>query len=128
MKDLKLKSKDTKRFIEYGWILAHNDFDLNIHKFNFRDGVQTLAGLNHKRDIYQIASEVTHSSPLTLFTKRHYFLSIALENLYSSFLTIEALFAAFYIKNTTKNEAEFYEVTRSIYIEAINFVKDRIKK
>ena len=59
MKDLKLKSKDTKRFIEYGWLLAHNDFDLYIHKFNFRDGVQTLAGLNHKRDIYQIASEVT---------------------------------------------------------------------
>jgi len=26
MKDLKLKSKDTKRFIEYGWLLAHNDF------------------------------------------------------------------------------------------------------
>ena len=128
MKDLKLKSKDTKRFIEYGWLLAHNDFDLNIHKFNFRDGVQTLAGLNHKRNIYQVASEVTHSSPLTLFTKRHYFLSIALENLYSSFLTIEALFAAFYIKNTTKNEAEFYEVTRSIYLEDINFVKDRITK
>ncbi len=128
LKDLKLKSKDTKRFIEYGWLLKHKDFDVNVHKFNFRDGVQAIANMSAKRHVYQIASEVTHSSALTLFTKRYYYLNLVLDNLYSSFLTIEALFAELYVQNADKNENELYAITRAIYLNDIKLVRGRLSK
>ena len=128
MKELNLKSKDTKRFIEYGWLLAHQAFDLNIHKFNFRDGVQTIAKLEDRREVYKLASEVTHSSPVALFTNRRHFLAMVLDNLYTTFLRIEALFAELYVQNVEKSEVDFYKIARDIYLEDIKLVQSRIPR
>lgn len=122
LKDRGLKSKDMRRFIEYGWISYHEDFDPNIHKFNFRDGVETLAKLTDSRETYQVASEVAHSSPIMLFTNRRYFLKLTLIHLYRSFILIENLFANNYISRSDPMEKELYLAIRKFYLEDINFV------
>lgn len=123
-----LKSKDTKRYIEYGWITHHPAFDETLHKFNFRDGVQSLAGLEEARGVFQSASEVTHGSPLVLFSQRPQTLNLTLSALYRSFLTIEALFAALYERKGPANEVDIYLVIRQYYLEEINTVADHISK
>lgn len=126
MKKLNLKSKDTRRYIEYGWISAHPSFDVNIHKFNFRDGVQRLAGFVEARDVYQKASEASHGSPLLLFIDQKAFSHIALKELYTSFLTIEAQFAAIYAQMSDKIEFTYYQQVRQIYLKDIHFVNDKL--
>ncbi len=127
MKQLNLKSKDTRRYIEYGWISAHPSFDFNLHKFNFRDGVQRLAGFIEARDVYQKASEASHSSPLLLFIDQKAFSHLALKELYTSFGTIEAHFAALYEKMSDKIEFSYYQEVRQVYLKDINFVINRLK-
>lgn len=126
MKDEGLKSKDIRRYIEYGWISKHKDYDPQVNKYNFRDGVEMLAKRSNARDVYQIASEVSHSSPLMLFTDRTYFLRMALVSLYESFLIIEALFAELYTQNADKTAMDYYLIIRDLYLEDIKFVVKRI--
>lgn len=126
LKALGLKSKDTRRFIEYGWIRFHTRFNLDTYKFNFRDGVESLSGLTAARDTYQIASEVAHSSPLVLFTNRPYFLRLSLRSLYNSFLTIESFFAELYSENALFDEVTLYQQIRGQYLRDIAFVKARL--
>ncbi len=128
MNKLNLKSKDTRRYIEYGWIAAHPAFDPTIHKFNFRDGVQRLAGFIEARDIYQKASEASHGSPLLLFIDQKAFFHLTLKELYSSFLTIEAQFAAVYGQMSDKIEFGYYEEVRRLYLKDIHFVNERLVK
>ena len=127
LKALGLKSKDTRRFIEYGWIRFHKDFSLDTYKFNFRDGVESLSGLTMARETYQIASEVAHSSPLLLFTNRPYFLRLSLRSLYDSFTTIETFFADVYRKYTPPTEAAVYHQIRAQYLHDIALVKSRLQ-
>lgn len=122
MRSFNLKSKDTRRYIEYGWISSHPAFDVTIHKFNFRDGVQLLAGLSYARDAYKNASEAAHSSPLFLFMDPARLLEETLRNLYKSFLVIEGLFAANYKQNAPENEVVIYEQVRQLYLADINDV------
>lgn len=126
MKQHNLKSKDTRRFIEYGWIAAHPAFDDNVHKFNFRDGVETLANLSDSREAYKTASEAAHSSPLLLFVDPISFLKLTLVQLYKSFLIIETLFAAFYAQNAPETELNFYNEVRDFYLDDIKLVLSRI--
>lgn len=120
-----LKSKDMRRYIEYGWITNHQDFDATIHKYNFRDGVETLANLIDSRETYQIASEVAHSSPIMLFTRRIYFLKLTLLHLYKSFILIEQIFANLYTTKSEENEARLYLAIRKLYLDDINLVYQR---
>lgn len=126
IKALGLKSKDTRRFIEYGWIRYHKDFNLDQYKFNFRDGVESLSGLTRARDTYQLASEVAHSSPIVLFSNRPYFLHISLQSLYDSFLTIESFFADIYRQIAPTDEILIYDQIRAQYLEDIAIVKSRL--
>lgn len=126
MKERGLKSKDMRRFIEYGWISYHPDFDPTVHKYNFRDGVESLAKLTESRETYQIASEVAHSSPIMLFTNRRYFLKLTLIHLYRSFILIENLFANSYVARSDDVEKNLYLTIRNLYLEDINFVYNRI--
>lgn len=70
MKEHGLKSKDMKKYIEYGYLYtAKNQNPDDPLKLNFRDGVEKLAGLNNYSKVYEMASEIAHSSPLLLFQK-----------------------------------------------------------
>lgn len=120
-----LKSKDLKKYIEYGWIQNVEAFDPKLHKYNFRDGVETLAGLSDYNKTYQIASEAAHSSPLLLFTDHSYFLSLTLVNLYQTFIRLEKIFLQFYQIIVSVEEVNYYSLARDNYLKDLELIEQR---
>lgn len=118
MRDFGLKSKDMKRFIEYGWLYSLGDKLPDDFKLNFRDGVQKLAGLSEKAKIYEMSSEVIHSSPLLIYSSKEYFRHITLIQLYETFFNIEKIFSKLYI-NIVKDE----DKNRFLMMQKIYFVQ-----
>jgi len=83
MKEHNLKSKDMKKFIEYGWLYACKYFheDDNEFKLNFRNGLQKAARLEEYNQWYEMASELIHSSPIFFYANNSFFLDITTVNL-----------------------------------------------
>lgn len=116
MKDLDLKSKDMKRYIEYGWLLALPSVKENPDvKLNFRDGVQRVAGLSGYSKVYEMSSEIAHSSPLLIYSRKNYVFHIALLNLYESFFRIEKIFTSIYMSTVSEQERQRYVQMRKLY-------------
>ena len=63
MKELELKSKDTKKYIEYGWLTNVKNVleEYPEFKLNFRKGVELIAGLSSYSSLYELSSEIAHS-------------------------------------------------------------------
>ncbi len=97
MKSHGLKSKDMKKFIEYGWIYNHPDFDSNDKSFklNFRDGVERLAKLRRYSSIYEASSEITHSSSTFFYADDNECKQLALGLTYESFRRIVLVYHQF---------------------------------
>jgi hypothetical protein len=114
MKTHDLKSKDMKKFIEYGWLypLLPKDEPLRL---NFRDGVQKLAGLSRYNRAYEMSSEITHSSPLLIYSKRATFYEITLIYLYETFFRLERIFNEVFVPNLTTSAQSQYQNLRKIY-------------
>lgn len=111
-----LKSKDMKRFIEYGWLLGvPNVMALEGFKFNFRDGVERVAGLSSYAKAYEMSSEVAHSSPLLIYSRKNYFFSITLLSLYESFFRLEKIFSTLYMSTVSEQEKNAYLNLRGLY-------------
>ena len=116
MKAIDLKSKDMKRYIEYGWLLGVPDvMKIENFKFNFRDGVEKVAGLSQYSKVYEMSSEVTHSSPVLIYSKKNYFFYMSLLNLYESFFRIEKIFASLYMSTVSDAERASYIQMRKLY-------------
>lgn len=115
MKAFDLKSKDTKRFIEYGWLRFVPDVDKTTLKFNFRDGLETIAGLKEYSKMYQMASEVNHSSPVLIYSRRDIFAMLTIINLYDSFFRLENIFRTAYFSLLSEQEKSHYDEVRSLY-------------
>ena len=131
MKAKGLKSKDMKRFIEYGWLYAIDNVDgVENFKLNFRDGVQRMAGLSAYSKVYEMSSEIAHSSPLLIYSKKDYFFSLTLLSLYESFFRLEKIFASLYMSSVSAPEKERYLQLRKVYHrqleEAYEFQKKKI--
>ena len=94
MKDKGLKSKDMKKYIEYGWLYSSNSFDSTkpAFKLNFRDGVQKAAKLSKYSVWYEAASELSHSSPVFFYSREEYFIELATIGLYDVLERIEDMF------------------------------------
>ena len=118
-----LKSKDTKRFIEYGWLYAVPEIEkIEDFKLNFRDGVERVANLRNKSKIYEMSSEIAHSSPLLIYSRKEYFHHLTILNVYESFIRLEKIFSALYLSNVPEIERKRYLAMRNVYgvqIEAI---------
>lgn len=128
MKSLDLKSKDMKKFIEYGWLRAIPDFNVDPQfKFNFRDGVEHLAGLSDYSKVYEMASEIAHSSPMLIYSRNDYFTKITLLNLYESFFRIERIFSEFYIANSGEDEIQRFKMMKSVYYTNMQIIYNREK-
>ncbi len=111
-----LKSKDMKRFIEYGWLYAVPELEHEEgFKLNFRDGVERSAKLREYSKVYEMSSEIAHSSPLLIYSRKDYFYLITLLNLYESFFRIEKVFSSLYLSTTSKEEQESYVKMQSLY-------------
>ena len=116
MKAIDLKSKDMKRYSEYGWLLGVPDvMKIENFKFNFRDGVEKVAGLSQYSKVYEMSSEVTHSSPVLIYSKKNYFFYMSLLNLYESFFRIEKIFASLYMSTVSDAERASYIQMRKLY-------------
>ena len=124
MSELNLKSKDMKKFIEYGWLTSIPGFlNMENYKFNFRDGVEKLAGLESYSKTYELASEIAHSSPLLIYSKSQYFYHLTMINLMESFFRFEEMFLHFYKRAAnTKEEFDRYLEMRKVYIKQIQII------
>jgi hypothetical protein len=86
MKKHGLKSKDMKKFIEYGWLYDHPDWDEEdkTAKLNFRDGVERVAKHSEYAKIYELSSEITHSSAVFFYANDDSCKDIAFHMIYQS--------------------------------------------
>ena len=129
MKALDLKSKDMKKFIEYGWITASKAFKKTPDlKFNFRDGVEKLAGLSSYNELYEMASEIAHSSPLLIYSKNRYFYHLSILQLYESFFRIEKIFCSIYLPNVSKEDNQKFIMMRNVYYPILVEIYEREKE
>lgn len=129
MKEHDLKSKDMKKFIEYGYLFAQNEKKyIDDFKLNFRDGVENLAGLSAYSKVYELSSEIAHSSPLLIFSNREFYFNIAILNLYETFMRLEAAFLTFYQSFASKEELNQYQAIRKVYLTELVGNKARITK
>lgn len=120
MKDLDLKSKDMKKFIEYGWLSSIPKFnEAPNFKFNFRDGVEQLAGLSNYSQTYEMASEIAHSSPLLIYSRQDYYFHLVLLLLYESFFRLEKIFGNLYLKRIGEDEAKRYINLKHVYYNGL---------
>ncbi|MBQ8142232.1 MAG: hypothetical protein IJ194_03650 [Bacilli bacterium] len=85
-----LKSKDMKKFIEYGWLYKSDRYDENDKDFklNFRDGLERAAGLSELSGNYEVSSEITHSSAFFFYSVKEYLKIASLSQTYDSALRI----------------------------------------
>lgn len=110
-----LKSKDMKRFIEYGWLFALPFFNLDDYKLNFRNGLQDAAGLKDYSRWYEMSSEVAHSSPVLIYATKDYFGRVSLLNLFESFFRLEKIFGEFFMERITEGEKNNYLIMHKIH-------------
>ena len=120
MREHGLKSKDMKRFIEYGWVMdlpfVKEDPEF---KLNFRDGIERAAGLSRYRKEYETSSEIAHSSPLLLYSNKSFFYYKTLVNLYESFFRLERAFSSLYLPAAAKEEQQRYLNMRKLYFSQL---------
>ena len=123
MKEHGLKSKDMKKFIEYGYLYKVKNLDqLENFKLNFRDGVENAAGLKEYSKTYEYASEIAHSSPLLLYSKKTYYFGQTIINLYESFFRLERIFSMYY-KSTVPDELfRKYEDLKKLYLTQLHSI------
>lgn len=116
MSERGLKSKDIKKYIEYGWLyhIPGVAEDPNF-KLNFRDGLQRVAGLSTSNKRYELSSETVHVTPLLIYSRKEYLYFITLLSLYESFFRIEKVFVSLFSKHVTKEFNEKYQQLRAVY-------------
>lgn len=117
MKSHQLKSKDMKKYIEYGWLYSIDGIEDRIANFklNFRNGLEAVAGLSAYSHDYEMSSEVAHSSPLLIYSNKIFFKSVAIVRNYESFLRLEDLFYSMLISHPDVDSSS-YEKMRNLYL------------
>lgn len=116
MKSRGLKSKDIKKYIEYGWLyLIPGVEEDETFKLNFRDGLEKIAGLSSYNKRYELSSEVIHSTPLLIYSKKEFFYYLTLLSLYESFFRLEKVFTSVFAKKVSKEKMMQYAKMREIY-------------
>lgn len=117
MKEMDLKSKDMKKFIEYGWLSATGNVnnEESGFKLNFRDGVEKAAKLSQYSKVYEMSSEIAHSSPLLIYSRKEYFTHLSILNLYESFFRLEKIFTQIYLASNNSESQQAYLRLRQLY-------------
>lgn len=121
-----LKSKDMKKFIEYGWTLAIPDVEkIPNFKLNFRDGVETLAGLHAYSDIYMTSSEILHGSPMLIYSNKTYFHMLTIISVYESFFRIERVFESLFFPKINEEARNKYLQMKKLYFSQLLSIHKR---
>ena len=116
MKQYDLKSKDIKKFIEYGWLYAVPGVkEDETFKLNFRDGLEKVAGLGMYSKRYEMSSEIIHGTPLLIYSNREYFYFLTLLSTYESFFRLEKIFTTTFVKYVNEQQLAGYKQMRDVY-------------
>ena len=116
MKQYDLKSKDIKKYIEYGWLYAIPGVkEDETFKLNFRDGLEKIAGLSQYSKRYELSSEIIHSTPLLIYSNKDYFYYITLLSVYESFFHLENVFVSLFAQRVSEDIMTRYKSIRDIY-------------
>ena len=119
MHDHDLKSKDMKKFIEYGWLYDTKESKTEGFKLNFRDGLQSAAGLKAYSKIYEQSSEIVHSTPMLIYSNKAYYYHLTIINLYESFFRIEKIFTNYFFNENFKQQTNQYINMRKVYFSQL---------
>ena len=125
MREYGLKSKDIRKYIEYGWLYQIADKDDETFKLNFRDGLEKLAGLSNYARRYEISSEIIHSTPLLIYSNKEYFYYMTLLSLYESFFRLEKVFVSLFSKRVSENQMRQYGEMRKVYYAQLVVIHQR---
>ena len=116
MRQYGLKSKDIKKYIEYGWLYGIENVDKDpSFKLNFRDGMERLAGLEAYNHRYEMSSEIIHCTPMLIYSNRVYFHFISSLSLFESFFRLEKVFVSLFINRVSPQAIEGYRNMRNVY-------------
>lgn len=92
MQTLEVKKANKEKFINYGWLhwvcKRYNDEEV---KMNFLGGLQKVADLTKYKKYYEIASDVTHSTPLLVYANKSKLTTTTLKITYELFFVIETM-------------------------------------
>lgn len=125
MKTFNLKSKDIRKYIEYGWLYPIVDPNDETFKLNFRDGLEKLAGLSSYAKRYELSSEIIHSTPLLIYSKKEYFFYMTLLSLYESFFRLEKVFVSLFSKRVSEDQMRQYQEMRQVYYAQLVAIHQR---
>lgn len=126
MKQYDLKSKDIKKYIEYGWLYSVPGVkDLEGFKLNFRDGLEKVAGLETYSKRYEMSSEIIHGTPLLVYSSREYFYFMTLLSTYESFFRLEKIFSVIFLHNVNEMQAKGYYDMRKVYYSHLMTIHKR---
>lgn len=128
MLDLGLKSKDIKKYIEYGWLYAIPGVKENPDfKLNFRDGLEKLADLSMYNDRYELSSETVHVTPMLIYSNKEYFYFVTLLSLYESFFRLEKVFVSLFSQRVSPEQmAQYMEMRKVYYSQLVNIHKREV--
>lgn len=105
-----LKSKDMKKYLEYGWLFSCKEYDIQKHptfKLNFNDGVDELAGLREKyNEYYKGTSELAHSSSIYFYANASSIKDVSLMLVFQSASRVYKLYMTFMEDYFNKNEKQ----------------------
>ena len=125
MRGYGLKSKDIRKYIEYGWLYLIADKDDPNFKLNFRDGLEKLAGLEMYSKRYELSSEIIHSTPLLIYSNKEYFYYMTLLSLYESFFRLEKVFVSLFSNRVSEVQMKQYEEMRKVYYSQLVIIHKR---
>ena len=120
-----LKSKDIRKYIEYGWLYPIVPEGDETFKLNFRDGLEKLAGLSEYSKRYEISSEIIHSTPLLIYSNKEYFYYMTLLSLYESFFRLEKVFVSLFSKRVNPEQMMRYQDMRKVYYSQLVSIHKR---
>ena len=125
MRAKNLKSKDIRKYIEYGWLYPIVPEGDETFKLNFRDGLEKLAGLSSYSKRYEISSEIIHSTPLLIYSNKEYFYYMTLLSLYESFFRLERVFISLFSKRVSQEQMQRYLQMQHVYYSQLVIIHKR---
>ena len=125
MRGRDLKSKDIRKYIEYGWLYPIVPEGDETFKLNFRDGLEKLAGLSSYAKRYEISSEIIHSTPLLIYSNKEYFFYMTLLSLYESFFRLEKVFVSLFSKRVSPEQMAQYLEMQKVYYSQLVIIQKR---
>lgn len=124
-----LRSKDMKKYIEYGWLYGVDEFNADpLNKLNFKDGLEKVSGIKGYGESYNLSSEIVHATPMLIYSNKEYFYYVTLLSLYEAFFRLERSFVNLFFSHVSKENRDGYIQMRGLYYSHLMNIYNREKQ